>query len=278
MLLQIVVAQGEVVAAEEPVVGREGRRMRTFEHAVFAPIDEHLLVAGVASPKQEDDVRTIGGKRLDGSVGECLPTLACMTVGHASLHGERSVEQQDALVGPCAEVAAVGQGRGTSHRPWIGTRHHHGRLSELAHQFLVDVEQRRREGNARLHREAQAMSLPRFVIGILSEDDNLHLVERRAVEGFEDEASGRIARRGLVGTAHEVGKYLKIRAVELWLKLLAPRFLNLDLHSKTFSNYLALIEKCAAKIDTFSEKNKSCPSFYLFFFFLFNQMIGYYGN
>ena len=89
--------------------------MRTFEHAVFAPVDEHLLVAGIASPKQEDDVRTIGGKRLDGSVGECLPALACMAVGHASLHGERSVEQQDALVGPCAEVAAVGQRRGTSH-------------------------------------------------------------------------------------------------------------------------------------------------------------------
>ena len=61
--------------------------MCTFEHAVLACVDEYLLVAGIASPKEEDDVRTVVRDGLDGSIGECLPTIARMTVGQAALHG-----------------------------------------------------------------------------------------------------------------------------------------------------------------------------------------------
>src|SRR3546814_18511963 len=73
--------------------------------------------------------------------------------------------------------------------------------------LLVDVDQARRHPHPRLHRKAQAMRLPRPVIGVLPQDHDPHVPRRRRVERREPVARPRINRLAL-GRSEErrVGK------------------------------------------------------------------------
>ena len=58
MGLKPCVALREMVIAEPSAsVGRQGRGMDTLKDEMFLAVYEGLLVAGIASPKQEDDMR-----------------------------------------------------------------------------------------------------------------------------------------------------------------------------------------------------------------------------
>ena len=58
MGLKPCVALREMVIAEPSAsVGRQGRWMDTLKDEMFLAVYEGLLVAGIASPKQEDDMR-----------------------------------------------------------------------------------------------------------------------------------------------------------------------------------------------------------------------------
>ncbi|MNP58571.1 hypothetical protein D3C76_1534960 [compost metagenome] len=63
---------------------------------------------------------------------------------------------------------------------------------QVALQFLVDIDQRRRRGHARLHRETQAMGLARTVVWVLAKNDYFHLVQRCRVERIEDQRPWRV--------------------------------------------------------------------------------------
>lgn len=154
-------------------------------------------------------------ERLNGRVGEGFPAFALMTARHSGLDGECSVEQEDALVGPMGEIALPSVKRAAG-------------VFEL--QFLVDIDQRRRWLNALLHRKTQTVGLARAVVGILSEDDHFHLVERRAIECLEDKTPGRIANGIPVGLAYEAGQNLEVGHRELGRECLFPGWLDLDFH------------------------------------------------
>ena len=128
-------------------------------------------------------------------------------------HGERGVEQQHALAGPPREVAVL--------------RHGHAKvIANLAE----DVLQRRGEGHAGLHGEAQPMGLSRLMVGVLADDDHLHLVEGTEVEGIEDETGRRVAAHGLVLLTHGLGQLCEIGLLKLALQLSLPRLFYLYIH------------------------------------------------
>ena len=68
------------------------------------------------------------------------------------------------------------------------------------------------------------------MIGVLSDDDHLHLIERAQVEGIENQSARWIARRRLVFLANNSRQMLEIGLVELPLQLLFPRGFYLYIH------------------------------------------------
>jgi hypothetical protein len=66
---------------------------------------------------------------------------------------------------------------------------------EVVAELLVDVHQRRRRGHTLSHREAEAVGLAGAVVRILSEDHDLHRLERGEVQRREHVLVRRVHRR-----------------------------------------------------------------------------------
>ena len=84
-------------------------------------------------------------------------------------NGERSIQQEYALIGPTGKVPAFGY-----------------RNAQVVLNLLENVLEGRREGHPVVHREAQAVRLSRSVVRVLSDDHHLCLVERAEIEGIEN--------------------------------------------------------------------------------------------
>ena len=94
-----------------------------------------------------------------------------------------------------------------SRLPWFG-----GGMPRSSLQLLVDVDQRRRQGDAVAHREAQPVGLPRAVVRVLAEDDDAGVGVRREVQGGEHLVRRRVDAVVLAFGAHE---RLQLRPVRL---------------------------------------------------------------
>ena len=186
------------MAAEETAVDRKRRGVYGLQNAVARGVGNGPLALRVAAPEHVDDALPALVDGLHDGVGEGLPAVARMRGGLVLAYGEHRVEQQHPLLGPAVKVAARGVGR-----PRV-----------VAH-LLEDVLQRRREGDAVAHREAEPVGLPRTVVGVLPDDDHLEPLEGALVEGAEDVAAARIdASRGVL-LAHEAGQLGEIGLLEL---------------------------------------------------------------
>ena len=207
MLLQVGIAARELVLAEPAAaVGGERRGVDGLQQQVVLLIYHVRLPARVAAPQHVDQVLAAGGQCAYGGVGELLPAQRGVAVGLVGTDGQRGVEQQHALTGPPSQVA----------------RWRHG-CARVVLYLLEDVLQRGRKGHAVLHREGESVGLSWLVVGVLTYDDHLHLVEGAQVEGIEDEASRRVACRGGILVAHGVGELLEVGLRELPLQLHLPR-------------------------------------------------------
>src|SRR5690606_30007415 len=86
--------------------------------------------------------------------------------------------------------------------------------AEIALQLLVDVDEARRGGDAGPDAEAEAVRLAGAMIGILAEDDDAHLLERRQVERAEpfgalgeDALAGRLLRHEEAAQRRHIGAF-----------------------------------------------------------------------
>ena len=241
MALQIIVSQTKMIAAKETMIGRKWRRMSSFEHQMTHVVNELPLLTSISSPKKKHDMLPAARDGFNYRICECLPALALMTTCHTGLNGQRSVEQQDALIGPMREVSIP---------PAVI------KMKFFA-KFLVDVDQRRWHLHPRLNGKAQTMSLTRFVIGILSKNDDLHLIKRCTIECLENFSSWRINDRGTIGIAHKICQSYEVRTIELRLKNWLPRRMYPDRHSKRY----VLNKKEVIKRNVLKQKNSLFRSF-----------------
>ena len=159
----------------------------------------------------------LGSEFVDDRIGERLPAPVLVRAGLMGADSQRRVEQQYALVCPAQQVAARGH-----------------RLAEVALDFLEDIQKRRRVRHTVLHREAESMRLPRFVIRVLPEDDDLHLVERTVGKGVEDIRSRRIDRLRLVFLPDEIRQSHEIVLFELVGKSGLPGRLYFYIHCVSY--------------------------------------------
>ena len=74
------------------------------------------------------------------------------------------------------------------------------------------------------------MSLSRFMIGVLSDDDHLYMVERTQIKGIEYETSWRIAGTSSILLSHRLGELFEIRFLKLTLQVFLPCGFYLDIH------------------------------------------------
>lgn len=176
MVHEIFVALAEVAIAEETTIGTERTGMRTAQHQVPTLVDERCLAACWCTPQEEHEMVAARAEQADDFVGERLPTLPTMAEGLMLSHGEAGVEQEHPLPGPACQVATHGDG---------GTR--------LGLYLLKDITQGRRKFHAIIDTETQSMSLTYPMIGILTQDDHLDLIEGSAVESIKDELARRKA-------------------------------------------------------------------------------------
>ena len=110
------------------------------------------------------------------------------------------------------------------------------------------VYQAGRRGHTGLHRETEAVGLTRAVVGVLSENNNLYLVEGSPVQGVEDLAS-----RGKEGFALSFFLYKKLPQLihvglfKLIMQNIQPLGIQFDFagHSPSLS-MISIIEKFPA--------------------------------
>src|SRR5579859_2696328 len=164
-----------MTAPEEPFVGGKRRGVCCFQYQVPGLIDEDLLLLGEFPPEQENEAFFLRGGLADHGVCEFRPSDPGVAHWLICPYGEGSIEEQDALFGPMGQVAMPGDGH-----------------TYITLQFLENIDQRWRWGNAVLHGKAQSMRLSGTVIGILAQQYHLQFVERGCIKCVEDQASRRV--------------------------------------------------------------------------------------
>ena len=209
-----VIAEREMVVAKEAAVCRERRRMGRGEDKVARAVYHRAFLLRVAAPKQENEVFALRRQPCDDRVGEGLPALSLVGTRLVGADGERGVEEQNALLRPAAQTAALGRA-----------------AAGVGLYFLKDVLQRGRQLHSVFYREAQPLGLSRLVVGVLAYYHHFHAFERAKVESVEYLPPGRVARPGAVFPAHEVGETGEIGRGKLFFEPLAPRWVNLYVHS-----------------------------------------------
>ena len=173
--------------------------------AVPAAVYERSLALRVCAPEDENYVLATLGERAHDGIREDLPALVLVASGAMRGYGESGVQEQHALVGPLQQVRHVSK-------------------------LLRDVEERRRRLDVRRDIKRQSLGLPGLVIGVLSENDDLDLVERGAVEGVEYLAGRRIDYAVSVGVLHKCDEIGEVWFFKLRRKYALPRFFDFNFH------------------------------------------------
>ena len=114
---------------------------------------------GLSTPEHEDDKGRLGLDETEDGLGERLPAELRVAHRFAGTHGEDGIEQQDALVCPRFEVAGGGRAP----------------VGEAACEGGVDGLERGGRADSRRHGEGQPVGVARRGVGILAEDDDLHV-------------------------------------------------------------------------------------------------------
>ena len=104
---------------------------------MFPPVDERLFRARVAAPEDEYEVFALFAENADHVVGEPCPAAVLVRVGAVRPHGQRGVQEENALLCPFGQIA----------RFWNGAAH-------VRFEFFEDIDKRRGRFHALFDRKA----------------------------------------------------------------------------------------------------------------------------
>ena len=136
----------------------------------------------------------MGIECLDGGIGKLLPSMALVAPRLVLPYGECGVQQQNPLLCPSREIAG-----------------HRNRSTKVLLYLLEDILKRRGKCHTVAHRETEPMCLPWAMIGILTDDHHLHLVDGTEIESIEYQTARGIACGGLILLAYKIRKRDEIR-------------------------------------------------------------------
>ena len=137
---------------------------------------------------------------FDDGVGEGLPAEALVRAGLPGTDGERSIEEQDALLRPFQQ-APVGDDRG---------------MPQVGGDLLLDILKARRDSDTRGDGEGKSFGLPRSVVRVLPEDHHPHLGQRAKIQRTEDHPPRRVDRpAGAVFATYLLCEDAEVELIEL---------------------------------------------------------------
>src|SRR6056297_3973870 len=139
--------------------------MRGRQHQMAVAVDAVPLALRLTAPEHEYRRSLAAVDNLDDAVRESLPAFSLVRAGLAALYREHGVEQQHTVVCPRLQAAVARDNE-----------------AEVIVQFLEDIDQRRRNPDARADREAQPVRLARPMIGILTENHDPNARRGRRVQ------------------------------------------------------------------------------------------------
>ena len=147
-----------MAAAEEAAVSGKRTRVRRFQNEVLRIVQHGFFHLSGSSPEQEHDRPILFVENPDRRVGELLPADALMGIGLVGPDREYGIQKQNALFCPFNQTAVIGNV-----------------AAAVIVKLLVNIHQRRRDVDSRLHGKTKSLSLTIPVIGILAQDHDLHL-------------------------------------------------------------------------------------------------------
>ena len=193
-MFEIGITARELVLTEPAAtISTQWRWVYALKHQVVLLVNHIRLRAGIAAPQHIHQVLAVLCQCLYSGIGKLLPTQRRVTVGLMSANGKRCIKQQHALLGPT-------------------------------------ILQRGRKLDTVLNRETQSVCLSWLVIGVLTDNHYLYLVERTQVKGIKYQFAWGIARSSLILLSHSLSKLRKVRLFKLATKVSLPRFLYLYCH------------------------------------------------
>jgi hypothetical protein len=192
--------------------------MDGLEHQMAGCVDEGGFLLGIAAPEEEDGVGAVSVDDGDNGIGELLLSVVGVGVGLPLSHGEGGVEQQHPLVCPALQVARGGN-----------------RCTQVTLYLFIYILQRWWHFHAVVDREAKAVGLSFFMIGVLAQDDHAHAVERATVKGIKNQTGRWITPTGPILLAHIVGEQLKVGFVKLGLQHTSPAVFYTYVHQSMIS-------------------------------------------
>jgi len=125
--------------------------MRCGQDQVAIAVYTGALALRLTAPEHEYDRPLPVVDNFDDPIRESLPALPLVRARPTAFHREHGVEQQHSVVGPRLKAPMA-----RNDEP------------QVVVQFLEDVDQRRRNANARPNREAKSVPLTGPVVGVLA--------------------------------------------------------------------------------------------------------------
>ena len=187
--------------------------MRSLQDQMFLSVDELPFSLCVRPPEHKNEVFALLIECSYSCISQFLPAFSLVTSGFVGFDGEGCVEKQHSLLRPAAKI----------------TRRRN-RRTEVTVDLLIYIRERRGYLHAFGHRERESHGLSGLVIGVLTDDDDTHLVKGTRVKGVKNKTSRRKTAAGLILGTHILSEEFEIGFVKLRLQYALPRWFYSDVH------------------------------------------------
>lgn len=152
-------------ASEESSERRKGTWMRRLQDQMLRIIQHALLTLCRASPQDEYDRSVLAVQGHDCCIREFFPADTAMGICLMGSNRKYGIQHQNSLLRPLCQTAMAGYG-----------------TSQVFMQFLVYVDQGRRDFHTLFYGKAEAVGLSVIVVGILPQNYHFDILQRSQVK------------------------------------------------------------------------------------------------
>ena len=162
--------------------------------------------------------------RTDNGIRKVFPAFSLMRIRLVSPDRQHRVQHENSLLCPLLQISVVGDV-----------------TPQIIVKLRIDVLERRRNPLPRQHGKRQTVSLIGPVIGILPQDQNLHILQSRQMQRIENIVGRRIDGSGIVFLSDKFIQFFIIRFSELSSDCFHPVILQCcHIHSPSLNVFLIL--------------------------------------
>lgn len=179
--------------------------MDRFNNQMLFGIDKGTFSLSIGTPENENQIFFSIGQTVNDGIGKLFPALILVRTGLVGTDSESGIEQQNAFFDPMIQIAGFGR-----------------RFTNISLDFFINILQGGRKGDAVGDRKRKTVGLARAMIGVLTKDDDLDLVDRQTVERVENKLGWRIDSGFLIFLMNEPRERLEVGFLKFVFEKLFP--------------------------------------------------------